>query len=416
MRRSPLIILFITIVIDLLGFGMVLPLQALYIDRFGGTPLIAGLMSTSYSIMQFLWAPIWGRVSDLRGRRPMILMSLIGSALSFTAFGAARTLWMLFVARVFTGILTAASLPAAHAYIADVTPPEKRSRGMALIGVAFGIGFAVGPILGGWLGRTYGLSVPAYTVAVLALLNFAWSLFALPESRDPSKVSEHRPLAVLSPARLGKALAMPALGNLLTIFGISTFAFAFMESTFTWLILFRFVEPFAGPGVSHAVVERDAAALAGSVFMVVGITMMIAQGAVMGGMAQRMGERHFVRFGSLLLTISLAGIAVVQTMPMLKLLAAGLAVGSAMLGPVLSSLISKAAPDDERGEVHGVQQGLASMARMIAPPTGTFLLQRFGTASPYITAAAIMAVAAGLSMMLARNAPPSPELGPEPAA
>src|SRR5579872_855339 len=148
MKRSPLIILFITVVIDLLGFGIVLPLMPLYVGQFTATPVVAGWLTTSFSIMQFIFAPIWGRASDLYGRRPLILMSLLGSSAAFFLFGIAGSLWVLFVARIGAGIRTAASLPTSYAYIADVTTPERRSRGMALIGVAFGTGFAIGPWIG----------------------------------------------------------------------------------------------------------------------------------------------------------------------------------------------------------------------------------------------------------------------------
>src|SRR5688572_25012198 len=140
MKRSPLIILFITVVIDLLGFGIILPILPMYVKQFGGGPLVTGWLTTSFSLMQFIFAPIWGRASDLYGRRPFILLGLIGSTVAFLIFAYATNLWVLFAARVASGILTAASLPAAQAYIADVTPPEKRARGMAMIGVAFGLG------------------------------------------------------------------------------------------------------------------------------------------------------------------------------------------------------------------------------------------------------------------------------------
>jgi multidrug resistance protein len=406
MKRSPLLILFITVVIDLLGFGIILPLLPLYIDKFGGTPVVAGWLSTVFSVMQFIFAPIWGRASDVWGRRPLILLSLAGSALSFFIFGLAHSLWMLFLARTAAGALTAASLPAAQAYIADVTPPEKRSRGMALIGMAFGIGFAGGPMIGGWLGHRYGLSAPAFAVAGLAAANFVWSFFALPEPREHAEgATETRSVQALRPARVMAAFANPAIGRLMTVFGLSTFSFAMMEATFTWLILFRFVEPSLGAGVSHAVLEQEAARAAGHVFMVVGLTAIVAQGAVMSGLAQRAGEARVVAVGALILTGALLGIAGAATMATLTVLAAALSVGSAMVQPVLLSLVSKRAPEGERGGVLGVQQGLGSLARMVAPPAGTYLLQRFSPATPYYLAACLMGLAVIAALTLGRPAP-----------
>src|SRR5947209_7376350 len=213
MKPSPLIILFITVVIDLLGFGIILPLLPLYVKQFGGTPIQAGLLTASFSVMQFIFSPIWGRLSDLHGRRPLILFSLFGSAATFLLFGMAQSLWVLFAARIAAGIVTAASLPTAQAYIADVTPPERRARGMALIGVAFGIGFACGPWIGGALGKI-SLSLPAFAVAGLAMVNFIWSFFALPESHLTERDEAHaRKLEILNFKRFASVFHNAALGE-----------------------------------------------------------------------------------------------------------------------------------------------------------------------------------------------------------
>lgn len=402
MKRSPLVILFVTVVIDLLGFGIILPLLPLYVKQFDGTPIIAGWLATSFSIMQFLFAPIWGRVSDIHGRRPMILMSLLGSAIAFFLFGIASNLWVLFVARIAAGILTAASLPTAQAYIADVTPPERRARGMAMIGVAFGIGFACGPWIGGALGR-YGLAVPAFFVAGMALINFIWSFFALPETLGAVRNNAStREVVLFDLTRFVRAIRTPGLGPLLTLFSVATFAFALMEATFTWLVLLRFVEPQHGTSLGKAALEAKTAAIVGPIFGLVGITAVLAQGAVMGGLAQKMGERALVRLGALALTLTLFGIAVTNSLGFLTVLAACLAAGNGMLNPSLSSLVSKAADPDERGGVLGLQQGLGSFARIIAPPCGTWLLQNISIGSPYFLSGALMGIAFLLSLNLGK--------------
>jgi MFS transporter, DHA1 family, tetracycline resistance protein len=409
MKRSPLLILFITVVIDLLGFGIIMPLLPLYVDRFGGREITAGWLATSFSVMQFLFAPIWGRISDIKGRRPLILLSLAGSALAFFLFGVAQHLWVLFVARIAAGILTAASLPAAYAYIADVTPPERRARGMAMIGVAFGIGFACGPMLGGWLGRQYGLAVPAFVVAGMAAANFVWSWFALPESlpADRNRAVARR-VVFFDWRGFQRAYRSPLIGELFTVFAFSTFAFAMMESTFTWVILRRFVQPTFAAGVASSVVEKAAAGTAGSVFVIVGVAAVLAQGAVMGGLAQRFGDARLIRAGSILLAATLWGIGFTTSLVILKVLAAGLAVGSGMTNPALSSLVSRAADPAERGSVMGVQQGLGSLARMVAPLVGTDLLQKAGIGVAYSAAAALMAIAFVCSLAV-HNIPVSAE-------
>ncbi|HXG24390.1 MAG TPA: MFS transporter [Chthonomonadales bacterium] len=404
MKRSPLVILFVTVVIDLLGFGIILPLLPLYVKQFDGTPVIAGWLATSFSIMQFLFAPIWGRVSDIHGRRPMILMSLLGSAIAFFLFGIASNLWILFVARIAAGILTAASLPTAQAYIADITPPERRARGMAMIGVAFGIGFACGPWIGGALGR-YGLAVPAFFVAGMALINFIWSFLALPESLGAVRNNTStREVVLFDLARFVRAIRSPALGPLLTLFSVATFAFALMEATFTWLVLLRFVEPQHGAALGKAALEAKAAATVGPIFGLVGITAVLAQGAVMGGLAQKLGERTLVRLGALALTLTLFGIGVTTSLGLLTVLAACLAAGNGMLNPSLSSLVSKVADPDERGGVLGLQQGLGSFARIIAPPFGTWLLQSISIGSPYFLSGTLMGIAFVLSLNLGKVA------------
>src|SRR5690348_15793966 len=239
MKRSPLIILAVTLFIDLLGFGLVLPLIPVYIQHFGGASWIGGVLLASYSIMQFIFAPIWGRASDRYGRRPLILLSLLGSSITYFFFGFANSLAMLFAARVACGILTAAGIPTAQAYIADVTSPDKRAGGMAVLGAAFGLGFAFGPWIGGLLsshpilGLTP-LAMPAYFAAALAACNWVWAFFMLPESHRDRAASERTEKGVLDifPA-IARAVRHPTIGAQLIVFAFATFAFAAVESSFS---------------------------------------------------------------------------------------------------------------------------------------------------------------------------------------
>src|SRR5512144_2767985 len=183
MRRSPLLIIFFTVFIDLVGFGIILPLLPYYAETYGASSLTVGLLSTSYSLMQFLFTPIWGRLSDRYGRRPLILLSLLGSCVGFLVFGLGHSLAVLFLARMIAGV-AGAIIPTTNAYIADVTTPENRAKGMGLVGAAFGLGFVLGPAIGGVL-SPYGYDKPALFASAMAGMNFVFAYFCLPESLTP---------------------------------------------------------------------------------------------------------------------------------------------------------------------------------------------------------------------------------------
>jgi DHA1 family tetracycline resistance protein-like MFS transporter len=436
MKRSALIILFITLFIDLLGFGLILPLIPVYITHYGGKPWVGGALMATFSLMQFIFSPIWGRVSDHHGRRPMILLSLIGSGISFIAFGAAPNLVALFAARVAAGILSSASLPTAQAYIADVTPPEKRARGMALIGVAFGLGFALGPVIGGVLSAhpilgIPALAMPAYFAAALCICNFLWAVVALPETHFDRTETSNAMSPLKAIGSMATALRSPDVSAELLVFSFGTFAFAAVESTFSWLVLIRFHNVIvqnaerAYAAAAHATtwaaltaaqqgpyIDAAATATTLTIFKIVGITILLVQGAVMGGGMGRFSERGMVQLGALLLTATLAGIAFAPTLPMVWVLSALIAVGSGMMNPPLSSLITKAAGPHERGMISGVQQGLASFARIIAPPINNSLVM-VNTTVPFLSSAVLMGVAFCLSFRLHQ---PAASVAPEPAA
>ena len=421
MKRAPLIILFVTLFLDLLGFSIILPLLPVYIKHYGGSPIVGGLLLASFSCMQFLFSPIWGRMSDKYGRRPMMLLSLIGSAVSYFCFGAAPNLVVLFLARISAGVLSAASLPTAQAYIADVTTPDKRAGGMAMIGASFGLGFAFGPILGGYLSQhpVFGippLAMPSYFAASLALINFAFALFLLPETHHDRSVTieDKGPFAAFT--AIARAMKQPSIRAELIVFGFVTFAFTAVESSFSWLINLRFhdqilkraIEEYEAnghvfaalsTGLQRQLEEKAATATTATIFSIVGVTILVVQGAVMGGLAKRLGETFLVRVGAMVLTITLLGIAFSHSLPMIWIFSAMIALGSGILNPSLTSLITKGAGPQERGTISGAQQGLGSAARIIAPPINNALIQ-FYSPVPFVFSAVLMFVAFGLSMKL----------------
>jgi MFS transporter, DHA1 family, tetracycline resistance protein len=438
MKRAPLAILFITLFIDLLGFGLILPLLPIYITHYGGKPWVGGMLMATFSMMQFLFAPIWGRLSDRVGRRPLILLSLIGSAVSYFFFGAAPNLAVLFIARVASGILTAASIPTAQAYIADVTPPEKRAGGMALLGAAFGLGFAFGPWIGGALSNyaVFGyphIATPAFFAAALALVNFVLALFLLPETHTNREetVKKESPFAAF--LAVGRAMRNPTISAALLVFAFATFAFAAVEASFSWLVILRFdpelkrmaaetwqahnATAFASlsPAMQTQLTEKAATAVSGGIFGIVGVTMLIVQVAVMGGLARRIGEIRLTVFGALLLTATLVGLAFAPTLNFIRFLSALIAVGNGVMNPSLSALITKYAGPNERGTISGAQHGLSSLSRIIAPPINNYLVG-VNTAIPFVSSSVLMFIAFLLSLRLrpAVETAAAPEPSPVP--
>ena len=386
MKKSPLVVLFITVFIDLIGFGIVLPLLPFYAKHFGATALLVGLLSTSFSLMQLLFAPVWGRLSDRVGRRPVILVGLLGSSISYLTFGLAPSLAILFLSRIFAGI-AGANISTAQAYIADSTQPENRAKGMGLIGAAYGLGFTVGPAIGGILSQ-YGYAIPAFFASALALANFGAAWWLLPESRNPSGQKTHHTERGLNWQRLRTGLQHPELGTFLILFFISTFAFANLEATFALMTARKF--------------GFDAHAN-GYLFAYIGVLITIVQGGLTGRLARRFGERRLISAG---LFCMIFGLGLLPYSPGLKSLLLVLVVlvgGHGFTNPSISSLISQSASTEDQGSILGVAQSLASLARILGPVWGGFTFDALGFQYPYLSGGLFMAVAFSLSFLAAKG-------------
>jgi multidrug resistance protein len=385
--RSPLVIVFVTVFIDLLGFGIIIPLLPFYAETFGATALTVGLLSASFSLMQFIFAPIWGRLSDRIGRRPIILLGLFGSFLSYLIFGLAQSLSVLFIARIAAGI-AGANIPTAQAFIADTTTPENRAKGMGLVGAAFGLGFIFGPAVGGFLSQ-WGYAAPAFFASALSLANFCAALFLLPESRT---AAARRADAASAPQgridALRRALARPHLPTLLLVYFIVIVAFSGFEATFALFSERRF-------GFTAATI--------GYMFAFVGFVLAIVQGTLVGRAARRLTERRVVPMAILLLAAGLGFIAVSRTVFFLTAASGLIAVGMGFNNPSLVSLISRLSGRDEQGGVLGVSQSLASLARVLGPAWGGFVFDRFGISIPFLLASALMFLAFVLSVLGLRH-------------
>ena len=385
MKRSPLVVLFVTVFIDLIGFGIVLPLLPFYAQHFGANALLVGLLSTSFSLMQLLFAPVWGRLSDLVGRRPVILVGLLGSSISYLTFALAPSLTILFLSRILAGI-AGANISTAQAYIADSTQPENRAKGMGLIGAAYGLGFTVGPAIGGILSQ-YGYAVPAFLASALALANFGAAWWLLPESRNPSEVT-YRIERGLNWQRLRTGIQHPELGVFLILFFIATFAFANLEATFALMTARKF--------------GFDARAN-GYLFAYIGVLITVVQGGLTGRLAKRFGERRLISVGLFCMIFGLGLLPYSLGLKSLLLVLVVLVGGQGSTNPSISSLISQSASTEDQGGILGVAQSLASLARILGPIWGGFTFDALGFQYPYLTGSLFMAVAFSLSLLAARG-------------
>lgn len=412
--RKPLTVIFITVFIDLLGFGLVLPLLPLYAERFGATPFIVTSLSASYSFMQFLFVPLWGRLSDRIGRRPVLLVSIAGTSAAYLCMGLAGSLAALFAARILSGI-AGANLSAAQAYIADVTRPEDRAKGMGLVGAAFGLGFIFGPFLGGILAeipvdalpgplRPEPGGVPFIASSCLALMNLIMAYRWLPESRTVESGTARPGLSWNS---LVKALSHPRLGWLIAIVFISTLAFANMESIFVlW-----------GDRILGMHARQ-----AGMLFAYIGVLMVVVQGGLIGPLSRRFGEPRLVLAGSLLTAAGLLGAPLCRSYSALLLVLPALAIGGGLAGPSIQSMISRRTDAADQGGILGLNQSLSSLGRVLGPLWAGFIFSRAGPGAPWVTGGALMLASAALFALFvlrrtgAESPLPSTEKKKRPAA
>jgi DHA1 family tetracycline resistance protein-like MFS transporter len=406
MKRSPLLVIFITVFIDLVGFGIVIPVLPYYAEgsHFGATPREVGLLFASYSVMQLIFSPVLGRLSDRYGRRPILLISLMGTCLGFLILGFATTLTMLFIGRIIDGI-SGGNISTAQAYIADITTKENRAKGMGLIGAAFGLGFVFGPAIGGILSH-WGMNVPFLFAGGLAFANVILLYFTLPET-----VTHDHPARVSAASGRGwkqlvEALRQPQLAFVLTIYFLSIVAFSIMTAVFSLFMMFRL-----GYDPWHS----------GWIFAFVGIISALVQGGLIGRLVKRFGEPMLVIVGGFLFTVSLfLSPFVGPSLGLLGILSIGAlsSIGNALSAPSLTSLGSKSASASEQGSVLGVMQSVASLARAVGPSIAAFFiysavaqmgydrqLQNMSDASilrTFWTAAAIQFLALVLAIYFAR--------------
>jgi len=397
LRSSPLFPIFLIVVVDVLGLTIILPLLPFYAEKLGASPAVVGLLIAAYAACQLVAGPMLGRISDHVGRRPVLLVSQMGTLTGFLLLAFAQSLWLIFVARAIDG-LTAGNLSLAQAYIADVTRPEERAKSFGIIGIAFGLGFLVGPGVSGYLSQ-FGYQWPIFAAAGLSATSIMGTYFLLPSSPPRPEGEQEGP-----PLPAGKRLTLldwgtyvqyfrrPELAGLLWQF----FAFALSFAMFFGGFALYAERRYWWDG------HRFGAKEVGYFFAYAGFLGIILQGGLIGRLVKRFGERKLVWSGFFAATISYVALAFTWTTPQLVLTGLVSSYGNGVLRPGLTSLITQRTGRQEQGVVLGLNQSLNSVAQIVAPSVAGFLIDRDWLAAWALTAAVITGI--GLSIRTTKNA------------
>jgi len=372
----PLLVIFLTIFVNLVGFGIIIPLLPFYAETFGASPLVVGMLFAVFSLCQLIAAPILGDLSDRYGRRPILIVSLIGTVVSFVMLALAHSITMLFIARIVDG-LSGGNISTARAYVADVTEPKDRSRAFGLIGAAFGLGFIFGPGISALL-APISYTAPIWAAAGLTLVATAMAWMWLPETVHRAHAGTGMPFRSLM-----TMMARPSLRRVLLMDFAYWLAFAIFQTTFALFAAARF--------------GFDATRTA-SFFAAFAVMGAIVQGIFIRKIVQRFGDKLTLMLGLVCAAVGLIAATMTHTVTFFALSLVPLALGIGFGHPTMSSLISRAARAEEQGRVQGAASAVESLGRTIGPVWGSASLQRFGEASPYISAAGFLIMTLLLSV------------------
>lgn len=363
MRRSSLLAVHIIVLLDMIGFGVLLPLLPYIALRYGASGVGVGAIVSAYSVAQLVGAPIWGRLSDRVGRRPVLLATLVGSAISLTATGFSDSLVTLLVARALAGLF-AGSLSTAQAAVADVSAPEDRARSLGLLGATIGVGFIFGPALGGFL-STWGFATTCFITAGLAAANLVLAFVVLDETRPAARSVKARPL-------FARPHVSADLARLLGSMFLAMLAFVALETTFPLLAESRF--GITGRGMS-------------AIFAGLGVVIIIVQGGLVGRLTRRFGSRRLARGGAALMGLASVGVGFTLTLWPILLFVGLLSAGQGLVRPSLAALVSLSEGSERQGAVLGLGQSMGAAARAIGPLAAGWLYDR-AEAAPYVAAGA----------------------------
>lgn len=374
--KSALPILGLQIFLVMVGFGIIIPVLPFYAQDLGANPTALGWLMAVYSAMQLIFAPVWGKISDNIGRKPVMLIGISGLALSFFLMAIATELWMLFVARIIGGILSSANMPTAFAYVADITTPEKRSKGMGIIGAAAGLGFIVGPAIGGIFSKN-SLQLPFYVAGISSLVTIVLVLLFIQESLPREKRGRHR---TETESRLEHLRGTNGLLFLLQFF--ISFSLAGLEATFAYFGAAR-----AGLGTKEI----------GYIFMIMGLASAFVQGGLMGPLAKRFGEGMIIQWGIIISALGFGLILLIDRFVTAAIFLSIFGLGNGVIRPAVTALLTKSS-DTNHGNITGLLSSFDSLGRIIGPPVGGALFEVY-IGLPYISGVILSFIAFAIYSM-----------------
>ncbi|MBC8507057.1 MAG: MFS transporter [Anaerolineales bacterium] len=398
-EQKNLIILFFTLVVVMLGFGMIIPIIPFFIESFGASGSSLGMLMASFAVMQFLFAPVWGSLSDRYGRKRFLVIGALGNGIAMLFFGLSSELWMLFASRALSGILSSATLPTAMAYISDSTSDENRGGGMGVVGAAMGMGMVLGPGLGGWLAGS-SLSTPFFVAAALSVVAMIFVLVVLPESLPKEKrTSTEGKIQGPQFDEMGKALFSP-IGILLVMAFLLSFGLTNFEAVFG---LFSLEKHGYGP-------QR-----VGTVLTVIGLTSVLMQGVLTGPLTKRWGDVNLLRLSLVGSAIGFVFMLMANSFVTVLITVSVFVISNSLLRPVVSSLTSKRSTSGQ-GMAMGLNNSFMSLGRIAGPLWAGFIFD-VNYNYPYISGSIIMLVGYIVSLIwLSKDIAPQAEISPQPVS